>query len=91
MRRRLTVTGSSQNIDGSVKPGVAPSGDLKKYKGSKSDQVSSVSVSASQSSCRLVTFCLYCGTKMRDDFTFFVSRNHKILAYISYMKINFNA
>jgi hypothetical protein len=43
MRRRLTVTGSSQNIDGVVKPGIAPSGDLKKYKGSKSDQVSSVS------------------------------------------------
>ena len=43
MRRRLTVTGSSQNIDGSVKPGVAPSGDLKKHKGSKQDQVSVVS------------------------------------------------
>lgn len=41
MRRRLTVTGSSQSIDGSIKPGVASSGDLKKYKGSKSDQVSS--------------------------------------------------
>jgi hypothetical protein len=35
MRRRLTVTGASQNIDGVVKPGVAESGDLKKYKGKK--------------------------------------------------------
>ena len=41
MRRRLTVTGSSSTIDGSVKPGVEPSGDLKKYKGviSSKDQV----------------------------------------------------
>jgi len=46
MRRRLTVTGSSQNIDGVVKPGIAPSGDLKKYKGSKSDQVSASVISA---------------------------------------------
>lgn len=42
MRRRLTVTGSSQNIDGSLKPGVASSGDLKKFKGSKQNQGSRV-------------------------------------------------
>lgn len=29
MRRRLTVTGASSTIDGSVKPGIEPSGDLK--------------------------------------------------------------
>ena len=39
MRRRLTVTGASQNIDGVVKPGVAESGELKKYKGKKQDKV----------------------------------------------------
>ena len=39
MRRRLTVTGASSTIDGSAKPGVDTSGDVKKYKGSK-DQVS---------------------------------------------------
>jgi hypothetical protein len=39
MRRRLTVTGASQSIDGVVKPGVAESGDLKKYKGKKQDKV----------------------------------------------------
>eukprot|EP00529_Nitzschia_sp_RCC80_P031152 CAMPEP_0113512512 /NCGR_PEP_ID=MMETSP0014_2-20120614/39378_1 /TAXON_ID=2857 /ORGANISM="Nitzschia sp." /LENGTH=356 /DNA_ID=CAMNT_0000408873 /DNA_START=124 /DNA_END=1190 /DNA_ORIENTATION=+ /assembly_acc=CAM_ASM_000159 len=41
MRRRLTVTGSSQNIDGVVKPGVEPSGELKKYKGKKSEKAPS--------------------------------------------------
>lgn len=41
MRRRLTVTGASSNIDGSIKPGVTPSGDLKKNKG-KQDQVSTM-------------------------------------------------
>jgi hypothetical protein len=35
MRRRLTVTGASQNIDGVVKPGVAESSELKKFKGKK--------------------------------------------------------
>ena len=35
MRRRLTVTGASSTIDGSLKPGVEPSGDLKKYKRNK--------------------------------------------------------
>jgi len=44
MRRRLTVTGSTQNIDGSLKPGAAPS-DSKKYKGYKQDQVSAMSFS----------------------------------------------
>jgi hypothetical protein len=39
MRRRLTVTGASQSIDGVVKPGVAESGELKKYKGKKQDKV----------------------------------------------------
>jgi hypothetical protein len=39
MRRRLTVTGASQNIDGVVKPGAAESGELKKYKGKKQDKV----------------------------------------------------
>jgi len=48
MRRRLTVTGSSQSIDGSIKPGVASSGDLKKYKGSKSDQSSKVNCAVSE-------------------------------------------
>merc|ERR1712003_71467 len=41
MRRRLTVTGASSTIDGSVKPGVDTSGDVKKYKGSK-DQRSKI-------------------------------------------------
>ena len=45
MRRRLTVTGSTQNIDGSLKPGASQSGDLKKYKGYKQDQVSAMSMS----------------------------------------------
>ena len=44
MRRRLTVTGSTQTIDGSLKPGAAPS-DTKKYKGYKQDQVSTMSFS----------------------------------------------
>jgi hypothetical protein len=35
MRRRLTVTGASQTIDGVVKPGVAESSELKKFKGKK--------------------------------------------------------
>jgi len=48
MRRRLTVTGSSQNIDGSVKPGVAPSGDLKKHKGSKQDQSTKVNCAVTE-------------------------------------------
>jgi hypothetical protein len=39
MRRRLTVTGASQNIDGVVKPGVAESGELKKFSGKKKDKV----------------------------------------------------
>jgi hypothetical protein len=39
MRRRLTVTGASQSIDGVVKPGVTESGELKKYKGKKQDKV----------------------------------------------------
>jgi hypothetical protein len=39
MRRRLTVTGASQSIDGVIKPGVAESGELKKYKGKKQDKV----------------------------------------------------
>ncbi len=41
MRRRLTVTGASSTIDGTVKPGIEQSGDLKKYKGGK-DSVSIV-------------------------------------------------
>jgi hypothetical protein len=41
MRRRLTVTGASQNIDGVVKPGVAESGELKKFVGKKKDKVRS--------------------------------------------------
>lgn len=39
MRRRLTVTGASQNIDGVVKPGITESSELKKFKGKK-DKVS---------------------------------------------------
>mmetsp|Transcript_92864 Transcript_92864/g.189164 ORF Transcript_92864/g.189164 Transcript_92864/m.189164 type:complete len:327 (+) Transcript_92864:662-1642(+) len=35
MRRRLTVTGSSSNIDGSSKSPTGTSGDLKKHKGGK--------------------------------------------------------
>ena len=42
MRRRLTVTGASQNIDGVVKPGVAESGELKKFPGKKKDKVRTV-------------------------------------------------
>jgi len=38
MRRRLTVTGASSTIDGSVKPGVDPVGDVKKNKVSKDQQ-----------------------------------------------------
>ncbi|KAG7355938.1 protein phosphatase 2C [Nitzschia inconspicua] len=38
MRRRLTVTGASQNIDGVVKPGATESGELKMYKGKKQDK-----------------------------------------------------
>ena len=44
MRRRLTVTGASQNIDGVVKPGVAESGELKKYKGKKQDKVGAIDI-----------------------------------------------
>ena len=41
MRRRLTVTGASSTIDGTVKPGIEQSGELKKHKGGK-DSVSIV-------------------------------------------------